>query len=441
MDTVENAEPEPAAPEVDPAIVCLTEEIRARRRASGLSHAQLAARIGYSRQYVSLAERPSRGLPSADLVRALDTALDAAGVLVELHREAALSRSRQREALQASPGNALVPVELSTVVVHDVVRADAADSVAFARRHGGYGLHEAVLEQFEAEVLRLAEEFLEEAPAVVVVRCRDVRDELFRLLDQPMWPQQARRLHALAARTCGYLAIAASDFFGQNAAAEDHARSAWQLAELADQAELRSWVRSVQSAIAFWAGQWGTADTLAAEALTLAVTRSSASRAIAMRARALARLGEIPTLHHTATVEIPEQVYAEETGIVLFTDMNRQRCLGGAYLWIGDHDNARTHLEQALAGYERDRAFDYAVIAVTRLDLAATHLACGNLHAAITVAEPVLDMPNARRLEGALRRLRDLRTTLAADPYRIDPAAQAWADQLDDFASNTVLAG
>lgn len=417
------------------ATVGLAGEIRARRKEAGLSHAQLAAQVGYSRQYVSLAERPG-GLPSADLIKAIDHALAAGGALIELREVTAQVRTSQRESRIA-----VIPGALTATVPFDTVRAAAGEAVRFARRHGGHGLHGAVLEQLEAEVLRLANEFLEDAPTAVVARCRSIRDELFRLLDQPRWPQQARRLHALAARTCGYLAIADSDFFGEYAAAEDHARSAWQLAELADHDELRSWVRSVQSAIAYWAGQWRTADEFAAEALELASTRSSASRAIAMRARALARLGDVAALRRTAEIQVPDQARADETGIVLFTDMNLQRCLGGAYLWIGDHDNAQTHLEQALDGYERDRAFDYAVIAVTRLDLAATHLGRGELEAAVAVAEPVLTMPATRRLEGARRRVRDLRSDLATAAFHADPVARAWADELDAFATHTVLAG
>ncbi|WP_253838638.1 tetratricopeptide repeat protein [Actinokineospora globicatena] len=356
--------------------------------------------------------------------------------MIELREAAAQIRSGQRESRTA-----VVPAALTATMPVDTVRAAAGEAVKFARRHGGHGLHGAVLEQLEAEVLRLANEFLEDAPTTVVARCRSTRDELFRLLDQPRWPQQARQLHALAARTCGYLAIADSDFFGEYAAADDHARSAWQLAELADQDELRSWVRSVQSAIAFWAGHWQTADEFAAEALELAITRSSGSRAIAMRARALARLGDVATLRRTAEIQVPDLAHTGETGIVLFTDMNLQRCLGGAYLWIGDHDNARAHLEQALDGYERDRAFDYAVIAVTRLDLAATHLARGELRAAIAVTEPVLTMPDTRRLEGARRRVRHLRSDLATAPFHTDPSARRWADELDAFATHTVLAG
>lgn len=66
----------------------LAAEIRNRRKAAGSSQPQLAALIGYTRQYVSLAERPKRGLPSAELVRAIDDALGAGGALVTLRQKA-----------------------------------------------------------------------------------------------------------------------------------------------------------------------------------------------------------------------------------------------------------------------------------------------------------------------------------------------------------------
>lgn len=66
----------------------LATEIRNRRKTAGLSQPQLAALIGYTRQYVSLAERPKRGLPSAELVKAIDDALGAEGALVDLRQQA-----------------------------------------------------------------------------------------------------------------------------------------------------------------------------------------------------------------------------------------------------------------------------------------------------------------------------------------------------------------
>lgn len=61
----------------------LSSEIKRRRSSAGLSQSQLAGRIGYSRQYVSRAERP-HNLPSQDLMHAIDTALYANGELLEL---------------------------------------------------------------------------------------------------------------------------------------------------------------------------------------------------------------------------------------------------------------------------------------------------------------------------------------------------------------------
>ena len=82
--------------DVEPAAAHLAEEIRRRRRAAGLSHGQLAARTGYTRQYVSLAERPHKGTPSLDLVRALDRALAADGALVALCKRAHRIRLERR---------------------------------------------------------------------------------------------------------------------------------------------------------------------------------------------------------------------------------------------------------------------------------------------------------------------------------------------------------
>lgn len=71
----------------------LAQEIRRLRKEAGLSQSELATRIGYSPQYVSLAERASKGLPSAAVVHAMDNALDADGSLIALSDQA---RAEQR---------------------------------------------------------------------------------------------------------------------------------------------------------------------------------------------------------------------------------------------------------------------------------------------------------------------------------------------------------
>ncbi len=85
----------------------LAEEIRRLRKAAGLSQPELAAMTGYTRQYVSLAERPKRGLPSAELVSAIDDALGAASGLRALQQQADTERRACRPATSSSTPAAL----------------------------------------------------------------------------------------------------------------------------------------------------------------------------------------------------------------------------------------------------------------------------------------------------------------------------------------------
>ncbi|MFT7837712.1 helix-turn-helix transcriptional regulator [Saccharothrix sp. BKS2] len=80
----------------EPAGVRLAREIRRRRTAAGLSQPQLARRVGYTRQYVSLAERADHNLPSTEIVKALDHALHADGALTTLREQGKREKERQR---------------------------------------------------------------------------------------------------------------------------------------------------------------------------------------------------------------------------------------------------------------------------------------------------------------------------------------------------------
>lgn len=66
----------------------LAQEIRRLRKEAGLSQPELARMIGYTRQYVSMAERAGKNIPSQELVKALDKTLAAKGMLIELRRHA-----------------------------------------------------------------------------------------------------------------------------------------------------------------------------------------------------------------------------------------------------------------------------------------------------------------------------------------------------------------
>lgn len=82
----------------------LAREIRRLRLDAKLSQQELARQVGYTRQQVSMAERIGRDIPSQALVRALDTALNAAGQLRAL-RDQAKQEQRAIRAAAISAGS------------------------------------------------------------------------------------------------------------------------------------------------------------------------------------------------------------------------------------------------------------------------------------------------------------------------------------------------
>lgn len=96
----------------------LAAKIRQLRQAAGLSQSKLAHRIGYSRNYVSMAERPGRNLPSQPLIDVLDTTLGAGGELRALRGQA----KREQRALRSRTASDLMdvvePAEQKGLVLH-----------------------------------------------------------------------------------------------------------------------------------------------------------------------------------------------------------------------------------------------------------------------------------------------------------------------------------
>ncbi|MFC3450746.1 helix-turn-helix domain-containing protein [Amycolatopsis speibonae] len=89
----------------DTAHARLAGEIRRLRKAAKLSQPELAQRIGYSRNYVSMAERRSGNLPSQPLVNAIDTVLGAGGALRGLRGQAKREQRDLRLSAATGPAN------------------------------------------------------------------------------------------------------------------------------------------------------------------------------------------------------------------------------------------------------------------------------------------------------------------------------------------------
>jgi transcriptional regulator with XRE-family HTH domain len=85
------------ADNASPAAERLARRIKLLRNQAGLSQADLAETISYSREYLSMAERVGGNLPSGPLVIALDHALNAGGQLMALRVQAKAEQDAVRQ--------------------------------------------------------------------------------------------------------------------------------------------------------------------------------------------------------------------------------------------------------------------------------------------------------------------------------------------------------
>lgn len=321
----------------------------------------------------------------------------------------------------------------------EFVRLAARETVNYGLRHPVAELHFSTLEQIEEEVRRLSVDFIYGDPLDTFNRSRQLRNDIFILLEERHLPQQERLLYGFAARTLGYLAGASSDFYGLYDAAADHLRVARRFADVSEFAELRAWVLSLQSANTFWMQEWAKAATLAERALALAVTRSGFMRATSMRARALARLGDKEGLRLAIEESESSSVDGraeEERGMILFSEANHMRCIGTAYLWVGEHLRAREQLTHALSRYLSDTPENFAVIATIRADIAAAHLQQKDVTGADEAIAPLLELDPRRRVEGALRRMRDIKGYLGTPEFAGLPSATELSAKISSFLEN-----
>jgi tetratricopeptide (TPR) repeat protein/transcriptional regulator with XRE-family HTH domain len=108
----------------------LAAELRRRRTEVGWSQSELANRVGYSREYVSRAERASKGLPSAELIRVVDAALRADGALTSLHDSAHRARLERRHHSGTEAGDVAVTAQHGAATVSTAPRDASARTPA-----------------------------------------------------------------------------------------------------------------------------------------------------------------------------------------------------------------------------------------------------------------------------------------------------------------------
>jgi hypothetical protein len=343
----------------------------------------------------------------------------------------------------AVPGQALSPSE--------EIAMTTEESARFVR--GARGAVDAdVLDQLTADVRRLAADYVSRPPITVLRPLSDLRREVFDMLDQRQRPAVLPALYGVAGRLCALLAHATGDL-GHTYAADTHTRTAWLCADLAEDDDLRCFVRWVQSNAAYWGNDHRRAAELARAAQRHARGGTNLLRLASQEARAWAAAGdarEVERALATAAAAAERRVGAEpagassgsgrddEAGVFRFDPGKAAYYASEVRLSLGGEPNARLaraaaeeSLELFAAGPADQRAPEF--VAAAQLDLAAAHLALGDLDGAAEQLRTVLRLPVESRTTPIVSRVASVARTLTTSRFAGSPLAAELGDETAVF--------
>uniref|UniRef100_UPI001C840C2E hypothetical protein n=1 Tax=Paractinoplanes polyasparticus TaxID=2856853 RepID=UPI001C840C2E len=301
----------------------------------------------------------------------------------------------------------------------------AEESARFVRQARG-AVDQDVLDQLDADVGRMAHDYLVRPPFVMFRPLSELRAEVFELLDERQRPTVLPGLYRVAGQLCALLGHASSDL-GQAYAADTHTRTAWLCADLAEDDPLRAYVRWVQSNVAYWNGQYRRAAELAHNGQRYATTGTSLLRLASQEARAYAAAadhGEASRALATAQAarshlgiggDGPGGVFHFPAGKAAYYASEVCLALGGK----SNFQQAASHAQDALDLFEAqpdsDRSPEF--FAAAQLDLVAAHLALDDLDGAGQHLLPVFALPTESRTLPVVERVKTTDRALASQRF------------------------
>lgn len=307
------------------------------------------------------------------------------------------------------------------------------------------------LEQFRADLTRIAMAYPNRPVYPAFVEVRQLRNRAFELLEGRQHPEQSRELYlvtgVLCGVLCGVLANASLDL-GFLHAAETQTRTAFLCAELAGHNALRAWLRGTQSLVAYWDGRLRTAVELAADGWRyLPETGTARVRLAAIEARAHGRLRDQRAAEDAlarAERACAEILGEDDPGGMLAFPIAKQTWYAAtARLWLGGQANlsrAEQDAASAIQIYETDAPEDRRLgeLCLARLDLASVRLGRDDLEGMAVQIQDVLTVASRRRTDSVVRRLSQVAIALERPRLQTSALALDLHDQIRSFIYSPV---
>ncbi|MFI6871330.1 XRE family transcriptional regulator [Nocardia sp. NPDC050406] len=305
------------------------------------------------------------------------------------------------------------------------------------------------LEQLDADVTRIANDYVHVPPVPMMVEMLRVRRRVYRLLEGHQRPSDTSHLYLLAGTLSGLLANASTDL-GYYDAAGEQARASWAYAELCAHNGLRSWTRGMQALIEYKSERPRRAVQLAQAGQRYADSVTSKVRLFNIEARIWSKLGSTSDTErciHAADGarggDSSDTLHDEVGGVFGFNEPKSQYYAGATYIHLGQAEPAleatRRAIELYASGPTEQRS--YGAEALARVDSAAAHLINGSLDGAAEALQPVLQLDEDKRIAQLEDRLTGLRQRLAGPRYRDAVAARNLDERIEEFCGATAAKG
>jgi tetratricopeptide (TPR) repeat protein len=329
-----------------------------------------------------------------------------------------------------------------------LILAAAHESSTHAGWAEGSNVGEATLEQLDADVRRIATDYVHIPPLPMFAEMLRVRNRIYWLLAGRQKPAATAQLHLLAGMLCGLLANASTDLGYRDAAAEQ-ARAAWAYGDIIGHNGLRAWTRGMQALIEYWSGRPQQAVRLAQSARRYADSATARVRLHSIEARAWSLLGDAQEASRCmgAAAEARESpaagdyLHDEIGGVFGFADTKSCCYAGAACIHLGQADAALTAARRAVELYASGPAAErsYGAESLAWVDMAVAYLLKRSLDGAAESLAPVLAIPAGLRIAQLGERLADVRVRLAGAEFGGARETRDLRERIDNFSGESIV--
>ncbi|BAD60280.1 hypothetical protein NFA_54280 [Nocardia farcinica IFM 10152] len=448
-------------------------ETRALRDAKRMSIREFAAHLGVHERLVSKWEAGgSRVHPRPVNQAALDTSLARSDEVVRARFAALVDQplldrpsvaevrtgpaapvpsgvSSDADLLALIDAGAIRGDALASISERDLIMAAAHEASDHVGRAESTNVGASTLEQLDADVVRIANDYVHIPPVPMTVEMLRVRRRVYRLLEGHQRPADTSHLYLLAGTLTGLLANASTDLGYLDAAAEQ-VRAAWAYAELCGHNGLRAWTRGMHALIEYRSRRPRRALLLAQSGQQYAESATARVRLLNIEARVWSTLGSAADTdrcvraadaarEHGATDDLHDEI----GGVFGFPDAKAQYYAGATYIHLGQAEQALAATRRAIELYANGplEKRSYGAEALARVDSATAHLINGSLDGAAEALDPVLALDEDKRIAQLEERLSGVRGRIADPRYRDSAQARALDERIEEFCAATAAKG